>query len=272
VLIDYTGQTVQVTNPETGEIKAAQIFVAVPSTPLRTSLGASNYTYAEVYTAQSQPHWLGAHVRALTFFGGVPAVLVPDNLKSGVKSPDRYEPDINPSYHEYARHYGVAIVPARSRKPKDKAKVEVGVQVVERWILARLRDRTFFSLAGLNQAIRELLCELNDRPMKHLGQSRRELFVELDQPALKPLPNSLMSLPTGGRRGCISTTTSLSKEGSIVYLVGIDAEFADNVSSHKGYDESKYIHSLDQLLITSSVNGFSLLRSILTQSCLLFRS
>jgi transposase len=180
LFIDYAGQTVLVTDPETGEIKAAQIFVAV--------LGASNYTYAEAHATQSLPHWIGAHVRALTFFGGVPAVLVPDNLKAGVKSPHRYEPDINPSYQEFARHYGVAVVPTRSRKPKDKAKVEVGVQVVERWILARLRDRTFFSLAELNQAIRELLCELNDRPMKHLGQSRRELFVELDQPALKPLP------------------------------------------------------------------------------------
>lgn len=126
---------------------------------------------------QSLPYWIGAHIRAQTFFGGVPVVVVPNNLKAGVKSPDRYEPDINPSYHEFARHYGVAVVPTRPRKPKDKAKVEVGVQVVECWVLARLRDRTFFSLAELNQAIRELLRELNDRPMKHLGQIRRELFV-----------------------------------------------------------------------------------------------
>ena len=116
-------------------------------------MGASNYTYAEAHAAQSLPNWIGAHVRALAFLGGVPEVLVPDNLKAGVKSPHRYEPDINPTYQEFARHYGVAVVPARSRKPKDKAKVEVGVQVVERWILAPLRDRTFFSLAELNQAI-----------------------------------------------------------------------------------------------------------------------
>lgn len=131
---------------------------------------------------------LGANVRALAQLGGVPEVVVPDNLKAGVKSPHRYEPDLNPTYQEFARHYGLAVIPARVRKPKDKAKVEVGVQVVERWVLARLRDRTFFSLAELNQAIGELLTELNQRPMKHLGQSRQELFVELDQPALKPLP------------------------------------------------------------------------------------
>jgi hypothetical protein len=113
-------------------------------------------------------------VRTLSFLGGVPEVLVPDNLKAGVKSPDRYEPDLNPSYQEFARHYGVAVVPARVRKPKDKAKVESGVQVVERWILARLRDQTLFSLGELNRAIRELLEELNNRLMRHLGQSRCE--------------------------------------------------------------------------------------------------
>jgi transposase len=180
LFIDYAGQTVPVVEPQTGEIRQAQIFVAV--------LGASNYTYAEAHESQALVHWIGAHVRALAFFGGVPQVLVPDNLKAGVKSPHRYEPDLNPSYQEFARHYGVAVVPARVRKPKDKAKVEVGVQVVERWILARLRDHTFFSLAELNQAIRKLLAELNSRPMKHLGQSRQELFASQDQPALKPLP------------------------------------------------------------------------------------
>ena len=151
-------------------------------------LGASNYTYAEAHRSQSLPNWIGAHVRALNFLGGVPEVLVPDNLKAGVKSPHLYEPDINPTYQEFARHYGLAVVPTRVRKPKDKAKVEVGVQVVERWILARLRDRTFFSLAELNQAIAALLSELNQRPMKHLGQSRQELFMQLEQPVLGPLP------------------------------------------------------------------------------------
>jgi len=180
LFIDYAGQKVPLVNRETGEIWEAEIFVAV--------LGASNYTYAEAHRSQSLPNWIGAHVRALNFLGGVPEVLVPDNLKAGVKSPHLYEPDINPTYQEFARHYGLAVVPARSRKPKDKAKVEVGVQVVERWVLARLRDRTFFSLAELNQAIGALLSQLNQREMKHLGQSRQELFVQLEQPVLGPLP------------------------------------------------------------------------------------
>ena len=181
LFIDYAGQTVPVIDPETGEISEVQIFVA--------TLGASNYTYAEAHLNQTLPNWIGAHVRALDFFGGVPEVLVPDNLKAGVKSPHLYEPDINPTYQEFARHYGLAVVPARSRKPKDKAKVEVGVQVVERWILARLRDRTFFSLAELNQAIRELLVVLNEKEMVAFEQSRQALFIELDQPALRPLPD-----------------------------------------------------------------------------------
>ncbi len=180
LFIDYTGQTVPVIDPQTGEVRQAQIFVTV--------LGASSYTYAEAHWAQDLPNWIGAHVRALEFLGGVPEVLVPDNLKAGVKSPHLYEPDLNPSYQEFAMYYGLAVVPARPRKPKDKAKVEVGVQVVERWILARLRNRTFFNLVDLNRTIRELLTDLNDRPMRHLGQSRQELFAALDQPVLRPLP------------------------------------------------------------------------------------
>ena len=180
LFVDYAGQTVPVVDPETGEIQEAQIFVA--------TLGASNYTYAEAQWAQNLPNWIGGHVRALAYLSGVPEVVVPDNLKAGVTSPDRYEPDLNPTYQEFARHYGLAIVPTRVRKPRDKAKVEAGVQVVERWILAQLRDRQFFGLAALNQAIAALLEELNQREMKHLGQSRRELFEELDRPALAPLP------------------------------------------------------------------------------------
>jgi len=180
LFVDYAGQTVPVVDPETGEIWQAEIFVAV--------LGASNYTYAEAHWSQSLPNWIGAHVRMLAFLGGVPEILVPDNLKAGVKSPHRYEPDLNPTYQDFAQHYGLAVVPARVRKPKDKSKVEVGVQVVERWVLAPLRDRTFFSLAELNRAIWELLAELNNRPMRHLGQSRCELFESLDKPALAPLP------------------------------------------------------------------------------------
>jgi transposase len=178
--VDYAGQTVPIIDPHTGEVHQAQIFIGV--------LGASNYTYAEAHDSQELPNWIGAHVRLFSFLGGVPEIVVPDNLKAGVKHPCRYEPDLNPTYQDLAEHYGTAVIPTRVRKPKDKAKVEVGVQVVERWILARLRHHTFFSLADLNQAIRELLLELNTRPMQHLGRSRTELFEALDQPALKPLP------------------------------------------------------------------------------------
>ena len=180
LFVDYAGQRVAVVDPKTGAVREAEIFVA--------TLGASSYTYAEAHWTQSLPNWIGAHVRALAFLGGAPELLVPDNLKAGVTSPNLYEPDLNPTYQEFASHYGVAVVPTRVRKPRDKAKVEVGVQVVERWILARLRDRTFFSLADLNQAIAMLLVEINQREMKHLGQSRQALFEELDKPVLAPLP------------------------------------------------------------------------------------
>jgi len=180
MFVDYAGQTVRIVDQETGEIRQAHIFVAV--------LGASNYSYAEAQWAEDLPNWIGGHVRALDFFGGVPEIIIPDNPKVGVKHPSRYEPDINPTYQDMAEHYNTVVLPARVRRPKDKAKVEVGVQVVERWILARLRNRTFFGLAELNQSIRELMEEINGRIMEHLGKSRREFFEELDLPALKPLP------------------------------------------------------------------------------------
>ena len=142
MFVDYAGQTVPIVDRATGEERPAQIFVAV--------LGASSYTFAEATWTQVLPDWLGSHVRALEFFGGVPLAAVPDNLKSGVQKAHRYDPALNPAYHDVAEHYGLAILPARVRKPRDKAKVEVGVQVVERWILARLRHHTFFSLGALN--------------------------------------------------------------------------------------------------------------------------
>jgi transposase len=165
LFVDYAGDTVPITDPESGEVCQAQIFVA--------TMGASSYTYAEAQLSQEMPHWIGGHVRAQAFFGGVTQIIVPDNLGQGVKRACRYEPDLNPTYLEMAQHYGVAVIPARVRRPRDKAKVEVGVQVVERWILARLRNRTFFSLAELNRAIVRLLEELNNRPMEHLGKSRK---------------------------------------------------------------------------------------------------
>lgn len=180
LFVDYAGQTVDVIDPGSGEIRAVQIFVAV--------LGASNYTYAEATPTQTLPDWIGAHVRALAFIGGVPAQLVPDNPKVGVDRANWYEPGLNRTYLDLATHYGTALLPTRTRKPRDKAKVEVAVLVVERWILARLRNRRFFSLAELNRAIAERVADLNARPMRRLGVSRRELFLELDHPALKPLP------------------------------------------------------------------------------------
>lgn len=180
LFLDYAGQRIPVVNPETGETWYAEIFVAV--------LGASNYTYAEAHRSQDLPNWISGHVRALNHIGGVPELLVPDNLKSAVTSPCRYEPDINPTYHDLAVHYGTTVLPARVRKPRDKAKVEVGVLVVERWILARLRKMTFFSLQELNEAIKGLLTDLNNRPMRHLNMSRRELFEMVDKPLLRPLP------------------------------------------------------------------------------------
>ena len=180
MFVDYAGQKMPVVDPKTGEIREAEIFVAV--------LGASSYTYTEAHWHQDLPNWTGAHVRAFNYFGGVPEVVVPDNLKAGVSHPSRYDPEINPTYQEMAEYYGVAVVPARVRKPRDKSKVEVGVQNVERWILARLRNQKFFSLFELNKAIRGLLEELNSRQMEHLGKSRKELFELYDQQALKPLP------------------------------------------------------------------------------------
>jgi len=148
----------------------------------------SNYIYAEATWTQSLPDWIGAHVRTLEFLGGVPRQIVPDNLRAGVLRANWYEPGINPTYRDLAAHYGTAILPTRVRRPRDKAKVEVGVLVVERWILARLRNQRFFSLAELNAAIAALVADLNARPMRKLGISRRQLFEELDQPALSPLP------------------------------------------------------------------------------------
>ena len=180
LFVDYAGHTVGVVNRDTGELRQAQVFVAV--------LGASNYTYAEATWTQTLPDWVASHVRALQFMGGSPELLIPDNLRSAVSRSHRYEPDTHPTYHDLACHYGVAVLPARVKKPRDKAKVEVAVQVVERWILAALRNRTFFSLAELNAAIAKLLERLNHRPFRKLPGSRRSLFEQLDRPALRPLP------------------------------------------------------------------------------------
>ena len=181
LFVDYAGQTVGVADASTGGVREARIFVGV--------LGASNYTYAEATWTEGLSDWIGSHERMLAFYGGVPELLVPDNLRSGVSKACRYEPVINATYRDMSEHYGTAVLPARARKPRDKAKVEAGVLLVERWILARLRNRTLFSLSELNAAVRELTAVLNGKRMRDYGASRRELFEQLDRPALKPLPS-----------------------------------------------------------------------------------
>lgn len=180
LFVDYAGLTVAVVNAVTGETREAQVFVAV--------LGASNYTYAEATWTQALPDWVSSHARAFAFFGGAPRLVVPDNLKSGVSRACRYEPLLNTTYSEMLAHYQTAALPARPYKPRDKAKVEAAVQLVERWILARLRNLSFFSLFDLNLAIRHLVSALNDHPFKRLPGSRRSQFEAIDRPALLPLP------------------------------------------------------------------------------------
>ncbi|MBN1945802.1 MAG: IS21 family transposase [Bradymonadales bacterium] len=180
MFVDYAGPTVEIVDPNTGEVKEAVIFVA--------ALGASNYTYAEAQGSQELKSWIEGNIRALEFFKGVPEIAIPDNLKSGVTKPCFYEPDINPSYHEMATHFGMVVIPARRREPRDKAKVENAVLQVERWVLAPLRNQTFFSLAELNQAIWKQIEWLNNRPLAEIAGSRKSLYEELDRPALKPLP------------------------------------------------------------------------------------
>ena len=180
VFVDWAGDTVPVYDGKTGEPRPASIFVAV--------LGASSYTFAQARWTQTLPDWIGAHIDAFEFFGGVPEIAVPDNPKTGVNKACRYEPDLNRTYQEMAAHYGVAVIPARPAKPRDKAKVEAGVLLVERWILAALRKRKFFSLTELDEAVAELLERLNHRPFRKREGTRRTLFETLDQPALRPLP------------------------------------------------------------------------------------
>jgi transposase len=180
VFVDYAGKKPKIVDPDTGEVREVELFVG--------SLGASSYTYVEATLTQSLPDWIGAHIRMFEFFGAVPSIAVPDNLRSGVTRACRYEPDLNPTYQDLSDHYGFAVIPARKAKARDKAKVEVGVQVAERYILGSLRDQTFFSLADLNEAIRGVLETLNGKPFQKLDVSRRELFEQLDRPAMQPLP------------------------------------------------------------------------------------
>ncbi len=177
---DYAGLKMQIVNPETGEVSEVPVFVAI--------LPASNYTYAEAQSSENQCNWNNGHVRAFEFFGGVVKIVIPDNLKTGVQKPNYYEPDINPAYQELAEYYQFAVLPTRVKKPRDKGKVENGVQNVERWVIAPLRKRTFFSLAELNQAIKKQVEYLNNKVMQAVGRTRRQEFEDLDLPNLRPLP------------------------------------------------------------------------------------
>jgi transposase len=178
--VDYSGKKPRLADAATGELTEVELFVMV--------LGASNYTYAEVTRTQTLSDFVGATIRGFEYFGAVPEVVVPDQLRSAVRGPDRYEPDINATYLEMAQHYGVTVIPARPRRPKDKAKVETAVLIVQRWILARLRHRTFFELDELNRAIWELLEELNNKPFQKLEGSRASAFEKLDRPVMRALP------------------------------------------------------------------------------------
>jgi len=186
LFVDYAGQTVPVVDADTGEIRRAQVFVAV--------LGASNYTYACATWQQTAADWVSAIIATLTFIKGVPKLLVPDQPRALIANPDAYEPVTARLMQELGEHYGVAVLPARPGRPQDKAKVEVGVQVVERWILARIRHRRFFSLVELNRAITQLLVDLNQRPFKRLPGCRAAAFTALDASALRPLPATPMVL------------------------------------------------------------------------------
>jgi transposase len=180
--VDYSGKRARIVDVTTGEVIEVELFVA--------TLGASNLTYAEATLTQRGPDWIASHVRALEYFGGVPAALVPDQLKSGVTRACRYEPETQRTYEELAQHYGTTVMPARPLHPRDKAKVEVAVQIAQRWLLARIRDEVFHSLGALNARLRELLLDLNGREMRRYGKSRRALFEEIERAALRPLPST----------------------------------------------------------------------------------
>ncbi len=180
LFVDYSGKRLGIVNPATGEVRMAEIFVAV--------LGASNYTFAELTWSQTLPDWIGSHVRLLRHIGGVPRLLVPDNLKSGVNKPSFYDPEINRSYGKMAAHYAVGVLPARPKRPKDKAKVEAGVRFAQTYILGRLRNQTFFSLEEANIAVAAVMADMNNRLLRKLGASRAELLESLERPALSALP------------------------------------------------------------------------------------
>lgn len=178
--VDYSGKKIPIVDPLTGEIRMAEIFVGV--------LGASNLNYAEATWTQTLPDWIGAHVRMFRFFGATPRLLVPDNLKSGIHKASFYDPEVNRTYGAMAAHYGVGVLPTRPRKPRDKASVEAGVRFAQYYILGRLRNQTFFSLTECNAAVSIAMAAMNDRVMRRLGVSRRQLFESIERPEMQQLP------------------------------------------------------------------------------------
>ncbi|MCP4685915.1 MAG: IS21 family transposase [bacterium] len=180
LFVDWSEDGIPITDRLTGEVKMAPLFVAV--------LGASNYTFVKVAESKNLWNWIRCHIAAFEFFGGIPEIVVPDNTKTAVTKACNYEPDINPTYHEMVRHYGTAVIPARPRKPRDKAKVETGVLLAQRWIIAALRNHTFFTIGEAAQAVARKVTEMNLRRFQKLDSSRLELFEQLDKPALSPLP------------------------------------------------------------------------------------
>ncbi|HSW09422.1 MAG TPA: IS21 family transposase [Bacillota bacterium] len=249
MFVDFAGQTVSVADAQTGEVRQAQLFIAV--------LAASNYTYAEATADQTLPSWIGAHCRTFEFFGGVPEVVVPDNTKTAIRRACRYEPDLNPTYQDLALYYGTVVIPARPRKPRDRAKVEAGVQLVERWILAALRNHTFFSLDQVNAAVRAALKRLNERPFQKLAGSRQSLFETLERPALKPLPPRRYEFAEWKKakvnidyhvtvdKSHYSVPFHLVRERVDVRLTGTTVELlhrGQRVASHRRcYDQGRYI-------------------------------
>ncbi len=233
VFVDYAGDTIDIIDPATGAVAAMKLFVA--------AMGASSLVYAEARPSEGLADWIGCHVGLFAFLGGVPGMIVCDNLKSGVTKPDRYEPTVNRTYQEMARHYGTSVVPARPYKPRDKAKVEQSVLLVERWVMARLRNQRFFSLAALNEAIADLVGELNARIMRAYGASRAELFAQVDAPALKPLPTEPYAFATW-KRCRVAPDYHVEAEGcfySVPYrLIGeaLDVRIAERTieAFHKG--------------------------------------
>ena len=206
MFVDWAGATIPVHDRHTGEVRQAPLFVAV--------LGASSYTWAEAMRDQQMESWLRAHVHAFEHFRGIPTLAVPDNTKTGVTKAHRYDPDLNPTYYNFALHCGFGIVPARPYKPRDKAKVENAVQVTQRWIVAALRHRKFFSLEELNEAIRALLDKLNHRPFRKKDGTRASVWEAVDKPALKPLPTEPFDLSEWSRARV-----------NIDYHVAFDANF-----------------------------------------------